>query len=78
MVVFANILGKVITTAPVTIYKYRYSESYRNNKLKGCLVRILDNNDKVIMDWVSNDFGMKEKTWENTSPHGERRGVIIR
>jgi len=71
----------IITTTPVTIYKYRYSESYRNNELKGCLVRILDKNDKVVMDWVSNDLGMKDKTWENTSPRGDRcggGGVIIR
>jgi hypothetical protein len=64
----------VITTKPLSIYKSRYS-NYRSGELKGCLVRILDNDGKVIKDWVSSDVGMKEKHWGNTSPQNGRPHV---
>lgn len=67
----------IITTTPVDIYKSRYSESDRNNELKGCLVRVLDRNGKVLLDWVSTDLGMKDRTWENTSPREEPAGGVI-
>ena len=64
----------VITTKPLSIYKSRYS-NYRSGELKGCLVRILDNDGKIIMDWVSSDVGMKDKHWGNTSPQNGRPPV---
>ena len=72
----------VFATRPVTLYKSREGGSSRNNGLKGCLVRVVDQNDKVVLDWVSTDVGMKGKTWENTKPRndcdGGGGGVIIR
>lgn len=61
----------VITTKPLSIYKSRYS-NYRSGELKGCLVRILDNDGKVIKDWVSSETGMKDKNWGNTAPQNGR------
>lgn len=65
----------VITTQPVSIYKSRYGSNYRSGELKGCLIRILDNDGKVIKDWVSSDVGMKDKHWGNTSPQNGRAPV---
>lgn len=59
----------VVTTEPVRIYKTRYyRSSYRNNELKGCLVRLVDRNGKVIQEWVSQEVGMKDVTWDNCNP----------
>ena len=44
------------------------SKSNRNSGMKGCLVRVLDPKGEVILDWVSNDIGMKDITWESTNP----------
>lgn len=53
-----------VTTKPVQIYGgSRYKDS-----LKGCLVRIVDQADNVVMDWVSPEVTMKGKDWFNTSP----------
>ena len=44
------------------------SSSYRNTGMRGCLIRVLDPKGEVIMDWVSNDVGMKGVNWESTNP----------
>lgn len=61
----------VVTTETVELYKDRDSSYYRNAGLKGCLVRVLDPQGRVVADWVSNDVGMRDKTWENTAPRDE-------
>lgn len=62
----------VITTKPVSVYKSRYGSNYRSGELKGCLVRIIDNDGNIIKAWVSSDVGMKDKNWGNTSPQDGR------
>lgn len=42
--------------------------SGRNSGMKGCLIRVLDPDGEIILDWVSNEVGMKEVTWESTNP----------
>ncbi|MFK7850261.1 MAG: hypothetical protein AB8D78_04710 [Akkermansiaceae bacterium] len=70
----------VIKTTPVSIYRSRYSSNSRKNGLKGCLVRIVDSNGKVVQDWVSKEVGMKGKIWQNTNPREQRPsgGALIR
>ncbi|MBJ7424176.1 MAG: hypothetical protein JHD23_06755, partial [Akkermansiaceae bacterium] len=50
------------------------------DQLKGCLVRIVDQTDNVIFDWVSPEVWMKEKSWLNTNPikRGESKPAVIR
>lgn len=55
------------------------SKSNRSSGIKGCLIRVLDPEGKVILDWVSNDLGMKDVTWESTNPKepGEEAGPDV-
>ncbi len=71
-----------ITTTPVQIdiVDYDgYGDRYKD-QLKGCLVRIVDQTDNVIFDWVSPEVWMKEKSWLNTNPakRGESKPAVIR
>lgn len=47
------------------------SKSYRNSGMRGCLIRVLDPKGKVILDWGTNEVGMKGVTWESTNPKEE-------
>lgn len=55
----------VIKSETVSLASKRSS---RNSGMKGCLIRVLDPNGEVILDWVSNEVGMKDVTWESTTP----------
>lgn len=61
---------RAIITTPVQIDVVDYDGSgYRyQDQLKGCLVRIVDETDNVVFDWVSPEVGMKGKGWLNTNP----------
>ena len=58
-----------VTSTPVQIelVHYDYAGRYKD-ELKGCLVRIVDQDDKVVLDWVSPEVSMKGKDWLNTNP----------
>ncbi|MBJ7256047.1 MAG: hypothetical protein JHC69_04535, partial [Akkermansiaceae bacterium] len=58
---------------------YGYGDRHKD-QLKGCLVRIVDQTDNVIFDWVSPEVWMKEKSWLNTNPikRGESKPAVIR
>jgi hypothetical protein len=70
-----------VTTTPIQIdmVNYDYGNRYKDS-LKGCLVRIVDQADNVVLDWVSPDLSMKGRDWFNTNPatRGENNSVIIR
>lgn len=57
----------VVTSTAISISKNNYSRSGRSAGVKGCLVRVVDSEGKVLADWVSGDIGMKGKTWDNTT-----------
>jgi len=58
-----------VTTTPIQIdsVNYSYGNRYKDS-LRGCLVRVLDEADNVVMDWVSPETTMKGKDWFNTNP----------
>lgn len=71
-----------VTTTPVKIdlVDYEYGSRYKDS-LKGCLVRIVDQDDKVVLDWVSPEVSMKGKDWLNTNPApggGKSNPAVIR
>ena len=47
------------------------SKSNRNSGMRGCLIRVLDPKGNVILDWGTNEVGMKGVTWESTNPKEE-------
>lgn len=72
-----------VTTKPVQIDLVDYDYGYRyKDALKGCLVRIVDQDGRVVCEWASPDVWMKGKDWLNTNPEQSRGGgnnpVIIR
>jgi hypothetical protein len=69
----------VITTKPLTLSSasYTYSGTRYKDELLGCLVRIKDQQNNVIIDWVSSGLSMKDKTWSSTSPRGKDGGESL-
>lgn len=59
-----------IITTPVQIDVVDYDgASYRyKDELKGCIVRIVDEADNAIFEWVSPEVWMKGKSWSNANP----------
>lgn len=48
--------------------RFSRSKSNRNSGIQGCLIRVLNSQGEVILDWVSNELGMKDVSWETTEP----------
>jgi hypothetical protein len=71
-----------VTTTPVQIDTVDYDGggSRYKDELKGCLVRVLNPQGEVIVDWVSPQTSMNSKTWANTTPakDGKSGSVIIK
>ena len=67
------------TPVEIDIVDYDYGNRYKD-EVKGCLIIITDSAGKTILEWRSSEVAMKEKTWANTSPAGNRghNPVIIR
>lgn len=77
---FNRILEIVTTPVQIDVVDYDgYGDRYKD-ELKGCLVRIVDQADNVVFDWVSPEVSMKEKSWLNTSPskRGDSKPAVIR
>ena len=60
----------------IDVVDYDDGERYKD-ELKGCLLRILDPQGKVITEWTSPGLSMKGKTWKNTTPRKEGGGSVI-
>lgn len=68
------------TPVQIDVVDYDYGSRYKD-EVKGCLVRITDEDGKIVIDWRSPEVAIREKTWENTTPGGgdhEGKSVIIR
>lgn len=69
-----------ITTTPVQIdvVDYDGAGSRYKDELRGCLVRIINQAGDVVLDWVSPEVAMKDKTWRNTDPSSRGKGGSVR
>ena len=67
------------TPVEIDVVDYDYGNRYKD-EVKGCLVHVTDRTGKTVLEWRSPEVAMKEKTWANTNPAGNRENnaVIIR
>jgi hypothetical protein len=76
-----NGIREIITTpVQIDIVDYDGVGDRYKDQLKGCIVRIVDENDNVVFDWVSPEVGMKGRGWLNTNPSTRQapRSTIVR
>lgn len=64
----------------IDLVDYDGAGSRYKDEMKGCLIRIVDAQKKVVFDWKADLSSMSGKTWENTEPRdkGSSTGLIIR
>ena len=55
-------------TDVLTLQEADYGSDDYDDELKGCLVRIVNADGAVVMDWSPPVSTMKGYTWENTEP----------
>jgi hypothetical protein len=68
-----------VTTTPVQIDTVDYDGGGARHKdeIKGCLVRVLNDQGKVIVDYASAQTAMKGKTWANTETLAEGKSGTV-
>jgi hypothetical protein len=71
---FSQVLDVTTTPVQIDLVDYSYSRSRYRDELKGCLIQIVDSNNKSVMEWASSEASMKGKTWANTDPNNKDKG----
>lgn len=65
------------TPVEIDVVDYDYGNRYKD-EVKGCIVLVTDPNGKTVIEWVSPEVSMKNKTWRNTNPSSrEKSGPVI-